>query len=197
MNGRKDLHCHKGSARSRQGGCGRAGRRRTEVIISDVNAADGSETAAEVGANAEFVEHDVREGEQWRLLIAGVIDRYGRLDVLANHAGVIRFEDIDEATLESWRFVQAVNVEGTCLGCKHAIPAMRASGGESIIGGRRQRRSKALRMRRPRRRRKAHKVAIANAVPFLASDESSDLNGTMMNLDRVTAIIRGPMSIPD
>jgi 3(or 17)beta-hydroxysteroid dehydrogenase len=223
------------------------------VVITDVNTMEGAATVAELGERAEFVQHDVREEEQWTSIIAGVLQRHGRLDVLVNNAGVIRFEDIETATIESWRFVQGVNVEGTFLGCKHAIPAMRASGGGSIVNvsstaaiqgyagasayvaskGAVAALTRSIAMHcmlkgdsircnsvhphnaespmslgaydlkfghlpeseRPKRGLVSPE-GVANAVLFLASDESSDLNGTMLNLDRGTAIIPGAIPEP-
>ena len=61
------------------------------------------------------------------------MDRYGRLDVLVNNAGVVEPGTIETTTAEDYRFVMAVSADGTFFGCKHAIPAMKASGGGSII----------------------------------------------------------------
>ena len=209
------------------------------VVLTDVNT-DGENTAREIGGEALFVHHDVRDEGQWRSLIATVVDRFGRLDVVVNNAGVIHVEDIETVDLDSWRFVNAVNVEGTFLGCKHAIPAMRASGGGSIINvsstaailgfpgapaytaskGAVQALTRSIAvhcMTRGDRIRcnaiyphlaespmsiahggtttLASPFGVANAVLFLASDESSDLNGTFLNLDRGAACLVG--ELPD
>jgi 3(or 17)beta-hydroxysteroid dehydrogenase len=66
-------------------------------------------------------------------VIAATLDRFGRLDVLVNNAGIIEVADIESTTVAQLRRVLAVNTEGVFLGCKHAIPAMRAGGGGSII----------------------------------------------------------------
>jgi 3(or 17)beta-hydroxysteroid dehydrogenase len=94
------------------------------VVLTDVSKT-GENTAAEIGGGVMFLPHDVRDENQWQTVIATTLDRFGRLDVLVNNAGVIRLDTIETATLDDWRFVNAVNVEGTFLGCKHAIPAMR------------------------------------------------------------------------
>jgi 3(or 17)beta-hydroxysteroid dehydrogenase len=155
-----------------------------------------------------------------------------------NNAGVLHADDIESASLEDWRFVTAVNVEGTFLGCKHAIPAMRSGGGGSIINvsstaailgfpsspaytaskGAVQALTRSIAvycMTRGDRIRcnaiyphlaespmsrayggtteLASPFGVANAVLFLASDESSDLNGTFLNLDRGTACLVGEL----
>ena len=103
------------------------------VILTDVDDANGARVAAEIGAGARFAHHDVRDEAAWQALIADVMSREGRLDVLVNNAGVVEAGNIENTTAEDWRFVMAVSADGTFYGCKHAIPAMRASGGGSII----------------------------------------------------------------
>ena len=102
------------------------------VIVTDVSP-EGEATAAEIGGDTIFIHHDVRDEEQWRSVVTTVKDRFGRLDVLVNNAGVIVPGNIETAELDDGRFVNAVNVEGTFLGCKHSIPLMRDSGGGGSI----------------------------------------------------------------
>jgi len=103
------------------------------IILTDVDEAAGARVADEIGSVAEFIRQDVRDEDGWRELIADVMARYGRLDVLVNNAGVVEPGTIETTTAEEYRFVMAVSADGTFFGCKHAIPAMRASGGGSII----------------------------------------------------------------
>jgi len=209
------------------------------VVLTDVNEL-GEATARDLGGDALFVRQDVRDEGQWRGLIATVMERFGRLDVLVNNAGVLVSDDIETATVEDWRFVQSVNVEGTFLGCKHAIPAMRANGGGSIVNvssttailgfpsapaytaskGAVQALTRSIAVycltrgygircnaiyphlaESPMSRAHGGTIklvpptGVANAVLFLASDESSDLNGTFLNLDRGTSCLVG--ELPD
>jgi 3(or 17)beta-hydroxysteroid dehydrogenase len=103
------------------------------VILTDVDEANGVRVAAEIGPSAHFVRQDVRDEQAWQRLIDDIMTRYSRLDVLVNNAGVVEAGTIETTTAEAYRFVMQVNVDGTFFGCKHAIPAMRASGGGSII----------------------------------------------------------------
>ena len=103
------------------------------VILTDVDEANGARVAAEIGAGARFVHQDVRDEDGWRALIADVMAEEGRLNILVNNAGVVEAGHIENTSAEDWRFVMAVSADGTFFGCKHAIPAMRASGGGSII----------------------------------------------------------------
>jgi len=103
------------------------------VLLSDVNGKGLAKLAAELGERAEARVHDVADEAGWRELVAHVLAREGRLDVLVNNAGIVVRANVEETTLEQWRRIQSVNAEGVFLGCKHALPAMRGSGGGSII----------------------------------------------------------------
>jgi 3(or 17)beta-hydroxysteroid dehydrogenase len=102
------------------------------VIITDIDAALGQKVAAS-HENIFFAEHDVRDEAAWQAVVAGIERDHGRLDILYNNAGVVKFASIEDCTLEDFRFVNAVMVEGTFLGCKTAIPLMARSGGGSIV----------------------------------------------------------------
>ena len=103
------------------------------VILTDVDEANGARVAAEIGGTARFVKQDVRDEAAWIALIADVMAREGALNILVNNAGGVEAGHVENTTMENWRFVMAVSADGTFLGCKHALPAMRASGGGSII----------------------------------------------------------------
>lgn len=101
-----------------------------KVLATDISDAGAASLAA---AGVEFRIQDVREESAWQDLVAHVVARYGRLDVLVNNAGVIHVGDPENFDLQEWRHMCAVNVEGVMLGCKYALPAMIAGGGGSII----------------------------------------------------------------
>ena len=103
------------------------------VILTDVDVANGEALAAELGGNAHFRHHDVRHEAEWAALVAEVVARFGRLDILVNNAGVVEIGTPESVTEADYRLVMAVSIDGTVWGCKHAIPAMRASGGGSIV----------------------------------------------------------------
>lgn len=103
------------------------------VVITDVNEADGASLADRLGDRAVFMAHDVRDENQWARVLEETLQRFGRLDVLVNNAGVVVPGTVEHTSLEDWQFVNDVCNTGTFLGCKHAIPAMRDSGGGSII----------------------------------------------------------------
>ena len=103
------------------------------VVIADVDAAGGTALAAELGDAASFMRLDVRDESAWAATVAEVVAKFGRLDVLVNNAGVVEVGTPESLTEKDYRFVMAVSVDGTVWGCKHAIPAMAAGGGGSIV----------------------------------------------------------------
>jgi 3alpha(or 20beta)-hydroxysteroid dehydrogenase len=127
-----------GGARGIGAACARAlGAAGAAVLVTDVLDDLGRATAGALerdGIRARFAVHDVRSEDSWRATMALAVDGLGGLDVLVNNAGVEVLRPIVDTSLEDWRRVQAVNVEGVFLGCKHAIGAMRP-GGASGRGG--------------------------------------------------------------
>ena len=58
---------------------------------------------------------------------------FGRIDIVVNSAGTVLLKDIETTTLDEWRALMAVNLDGTFLGCKHAVRVMKDRGGGSIV----------------------------------------------------------------
>jgi len=102
------------------------------VVITDIQEELGRAIAAEIPGSL-FVRHDVRDEGQWQEVVAATIARFGRLDVLVNNAGLVRFANVEACELEDFRFQMQVMVEGCFLGCKSALPVMTKTGGGSII----------------------------------------------------------------
>ena len=109
------------------------------VIVSDINKAGGQETVQQIaqipGTKARFEEHDTSKEADWKRIIDGIMAREGKLNGLANNAGIsgpfpATFET---ETVEQWQKILSINVQGVFLGCKYAVPAMRQSGGGSIV----------------------------------------------------------------
>jgi len=103
------------------------------VVLTDIAEDKGQALARELGERAAFQRLDVTREDEWIAVLDAVIAAHGRLDVLVNNAGVGVMADIEQTTLEQWRFVHGVNVEGVFLGCKHGVRVMKATGGGSII----------------------------------------------------------------
>ncbi len=103
------------------------------VVVADVNEAGAQRVAAEIGGAAIALRLDVTNEADWQRAIAETLRAFGALHVLVNNAGIVVVRSIEDTTVEQLRRVLAVNVEGVFLGCKHALPAMNASGSGSII----------------------------------------------------------------
>jgi 3(or 17)beta-hydroxysteroid dehydrogenase len=103
------------------------------VVVADLNEADGQAVADAIGEAAVFMRLDVTDEENWKSVVTATVARFGRLDILVNNAGMIALGTIVDTDLASWRQINAVNSDGVFLGCKHAIPAMAETGGGSII----------------------------------------------------------------
>ncbi len=105
-----------------------------QVVLTDINEADGQAVADSIGENAIFIHHDVTSEDNWVAVIQQTLEHFGRLDILVNNAGMMAMGSVVDTDLDSYRRINAVNNEGVFLGCKHAIPAMEKSGdGGSII----------------------------------------------------------------
>ena len=102
------------------------------VIMTDVDVENGKRVAAEIGDKATFYKQDVRDEDGWAALIKQVMSDHGKLNILVNNAGVVEAGTIETQSAEEYRFVMAVSVDGTFFGCKHAIPAMKKTGGSII-----------------------------------------------------------------
>lgn len=76
---------------------------------------------------------DVTDEARWRAVVEVAVAAFGRLDILVNSAGIALKGDIEAATLDEFRRTEAVNVEGTFLGCREAIRVMKGAGGGSIV----------------------------------------------------------------
>ncbi|MEZ6022937.1 MAG: glucose 1-dehydrogenase [Hyphomonadaceae bacterium] len=91
-----------------------------KVVVSDVR--DGAPVAEAIGG--AFTEHDVTSEEQWVAAVAFAKQTFGGLDILVNNAGVFWVKPLPMETLEDFRRMQQINVDGVFLGLKHAIPAI-------------------------------------------------------------------------
>jgi NAD(P)-dependent dehydrogenase (short-subunit alcohol dehydrogenase family) len=106
------------------------------VFVADVKAAEGEAVVAELtagGCSAWFVPLDVRSEADWVRALESVAERAGRLDVLVSNAGLNIREPIEEMSEASLDCMLAVNVKGTFLGIKHALPLLRRGGGGTVL----------------------------------------------------------------
>jgi NAD(P)-dependent dehydrogenase (short-subunit alcohol dehydrogenase family) len=93
------------------------------VVLVDRNEAGALQVAAEIEAGEPFV-GDVSQSAFCNLVIETVVERYGRLDVLINAAGIIKRTDTIHTTDEAWHQIFGVNVDGIFFMCRAALPSM-------------------------------------------------------------------------
>jgi cyclopentanol dehydrogenase len=106
------------------------------VVFGDILDDEGKTVEAEIraaGGEATYVHLNVTRETDWRAAVATAVERYGKLDVLVNNAGILLRARIEETTEEDWDRIMAINVKGVFLGTKWALPAMRRAGGGSIV----------------------------------------------------------------
>jgi len=107
-----------------------------KVVLTDVTNERGEATAAAIrgeGYDARYQRLDVTSPGDWQAAIARTLDAFGALHVLVNNAGTGTIATVEETSDEEWDAILDVHAKGMFLGCKHAIPALRASGGGSIV----------------------------------------------------------------
>ena len=109
-----------------------------KVLVAEYDEKAGAETADLVraaGGEATFARTDVSNESDAAAMVAAAKDRYGRVDVLYNNAGVMPELDhsVVDTDVATWDQVMAINVRGVFLGCKYAIPHMVDQGSGSVI----------------------------------------------------------------
>lgn len=108
--------------------------------IAETFAREGATTIAlsrapkEVFSEAvEYHQFEVANESHWENLVADVVARHGRIDVLVNNAGVIVYDGVEDLSVDQWNEVIGINQTGVWLGMRQVIPHMRKQGGGSII----------------------------------------------------------------
>ena len=107
-----------------------------KIVVTDINTEAGEETVDAIrneGGDAIFVRADVSKGDDAERMVRAAVDTYGRIDVLVNNAGVQVEKSVPDTTEEEWDYVLGVNLKGTFLCSRAAIPQMRRQGSGSII----------------------------------------------------------------
>ena len=107
-----------------------------KVIIGDILDREGMQIESEIaeqGGEAKFVHLDVSSEEDWSRTVDLSMSEYGKLDILVNNAGILLMKGLEETSGQEWDNIQNINSKGVFLGSKTVIPAMRESGGGSIV----------------------------------------------------------------
>jgi len=103
------------------------------VMIGDLNEGRAKDVAASLPGEAGSRAVDVSDLEQVQALVDGTVERFGRLDVLFNNAGIGSFGQTPDLDPEQWHQVIAVDLHSIFYGCRAAIPHLRAAGGGAIV----------------------------------------------------------------
>lgn len=103
------------------------------VMLLDVLEAEAAAVAREIGPNAAFHKLDVTSEEGWRVVITDARQRWGRLDILINNAGVVHAAELAQHEKRDFERVLGINLIGPWLGMKTVAPIMTAAGKGVIV----------------------------------------------------------------
>lgn len=99
------------------------------VVITDIQQDKGQQAAREIGGDTLFLEHNVASESSWTVAIDRTLERFGKINVLVNSAGIAGPDgSIEKVSLRQFQRMMAVNAEGTFLGCQNAVRVMKGNG---------------------------------------------------------------------
>jgi NAD(P)-dependent dehydrogenase (short-subunit alcohol dehydrogenase family) len=104
-----------------------------KVVIADMLAHEGQQVAEAIGSAARFETLDVTNEDNWAAVVDATTQRFGKLDVLVNNAGISGSAEQDLFSTDAWHRIMAINATGVFFGIKHGVRAMSAGGGGSIV----------------------------------------------------------------
>lgn len=104
-----------------------------KVVIADRNLDGARAVADEIGKAAIAVNLDVTNEQQWIAALDVTEAAFGKLNVMVHSAGVGVLKNIEDISVEEWRFVHSVNLDGPFLGIKHGLPRMKKHAPGSIV----------------------------------------------------------------
>lgn len=105
-----------------------------KVVVADMNESAGEETVAEIKKNGEgfFVKLDVSNREQSKQMVKTTLEKYGRIDILINNAGIAQDAFLSKMTEEQWDKVINVNLKGV-FNCTQAVVEVMMNQGNGVI----------------------------------------------------------------
>lgn len=104
------------------------------VVVADIDREAAQRVAQKSPGQATAMALDVSREDEWKRVLGETFDKFKRLDILVNSAGIGMSGNFESLSLEDWNRMVAVNLTGTFLGCKHVVPIMRAAGhGGAIV----------------------------------------------------------------
>ena len=103
------------------------------VAVADIQDDKGKALARELGDSAFYVHLDVTSEDSWRAAVDAAAKRFGALTTVVNSAGISVPATIEQESLEGFRRTLAINLEGTFLGCKFGVAALKGQKGAAIV----------------------------------------------------------------
>lgn len=103
------------------------------VMLADVQIDKARALANALGDRADAIELDVRDLDQWHKAVDATVQRFGKLNVLCNVAGISEPGSTVDVSLDSWQRTIDINLNGTFYGCRAALPAMEKNGEKGAI----------------------------------------------------------------
>jgi len=108
-----------------------------KIVVTDIDEENGKKVAQDIkndGGEAIFIKQNVSKEDEWKMVIDRTLKTYGKLNILANSAGIGVGGNVEEVTLADWKKLLSINLDGSFLGTQYAIKAMKETGeGGSII----------------------------------------------------------------
>ncbi|CAA0093042.1 Dihydroanticapsin 7-dehydrogenase [Zhongshania aliphaticivorans] len=104
------------------------------IVIADMDTVSGEKLVAELGEErVAFVKTNVSDWASVQAMVAFSVEKFGRIDVLFNNAGIDNYGLTPDLDVEQWRKVITIDLDSVFYGCKAVIPVMRENGGGAII----------------------------------------------------------------
>lgn len=104
------------------------------VVVADIAADRGKAVADKLGSAGHFVKLDVTSEDNWKAAIRETVDKFGALHVLLNSAGIGLSKTVEDITLDEWRKVHAIDLDGVFMGCKHGVAEIKKHTGKQTGG---------------------------------------------------------------
>ena len=108
-----------------------------KIVVTDIDEEGGKQVVQQIkkdGGEATFIKQDVAKEDEWKNVIETTLETFGKLHILANSAGIGLGGTVEDVTLDEWKNLMDINLNGTFLGTQYGIKGMRKAGeGGSII----------------------------------------------------------------
>ncbi|MEX0686809.1 MAG: glucose 1-dehydrogenase [Balneolales bacterium] len=108
-------------------------REKGNVVILDIDQSSGNRLSEQLGERALFISCDVSNEAEVQDAMRQAVNEFGSLDILVNNAGILKYATVTELSVEDWDLVMSVNLKGSFLCAKHAIPYMMEQGDGVVI----------------------------------------------------------------